>query len=205
MTLTRDSVYVAQYEARQRDPVIDRINRASVANGRMNRWQRFNREQRLVYVDDAEGTPRALTPRQVQVLSLAQSMVDGPMLTMTAMAASLGVSVSTVSRALAKLQAWGLLVYIVGKGRFAGLVIMRYVRDRGYMDAKRKAAKARVRRWYEASQERISRLYLNVAPYVHGRGSDSLRDAILTTKYMDATLTVQRSWTPEELREAGII
>ena len=208
MTLTRDSVYVAAYEARQRDPIIDRFNRASVANGRMNRWQRFNRASTLVYVNDYEGNPRALTPKQLSVLSLSLSMVDGRMITMRAMAAELGVSTSTVSRALAKLQSWGLLVYMVGRGRFAGLVVVRYIRDNGFLDAKRKAAKERVRRWSEAAQRRFSRLAFNVAPYILG-GEEGLRTlqstSTLTTTTKGATLTAQRSWTPDELRDLGII
>jgi hypothetical protein len=204
----RALIYGAAYDALQRDPVVDpaQQNRATVPLGRgFALWQRMNAGVQMVPIEDAEGRQRWVTPKQARVICLAQSMVDGPMLTMRAMAAQLGVNVSTVSRALARAQAGGVLVYIVGKGRFAGLVIVRYVRDGGYLDAKRKAAKARVRRWYEAAQRRISRLQFNVAPYALEVGSSSIRDYYLTTKYMDATLTAQRPWTPEELREAGII
>jgi hypothetical protein len=45
-------------------------------------------------------------------------------------------------------------------------------------------------------------LKINVASYVHGRGEDSLT-TYLRDNSMDATL--KRGWTPEELREAGII
>lgn len=197
MTLTRASVYAAQFDARQRDPIVDRINRASVANGRMSKWQRFNKGE-LVWVTDYESNPRALTPTQARVASLAHSMVDGEMLTMREMARRLAVSPSTVSRALAKLSAWGILVYLVGRGRFAGLVVIRYVRDGGFLDYKRKQAKERVARWYQAAQRRLSRLALNVAPYFLG-GEEGV---LLLATSKGATLTAQRSWTAEEIEES---
>lgn len=202
MTLTRDSVYAGQYEARQRDPIIDRVNRASVANGRMSRWERFNRGQTLVAVCDNEGNARYLTPKQAEIASMANGMVDGEMLTMREMAKRLNVAPSTVSRALAKLMAWGILVYMVGRGRFAGLVIVKYVRDGGFLDWKRKQAKERIRRWYESSQRRISRLAFNVAPYFH-RGEEGVTEYLSTsTRYKGATLTLQRSWTVAEIEDS---
>lgn len=201
----RGRIYGEAYEARQRDPVVDYANLASVANGRMNKWQRMNQGQQLVYVDDFEGNPRALTPRQVEVYQLARTMIEGEFLTMRAMAQRLGVSPSTVSRAMAKLSAWGILVYIVGRGRWAGLVIIKYVRDGGHLDYLRRLAKDRVRRWKEAADRRLSRLALNVAPYISEEGVRVLGDGSSSTTTKGATLTVQRKWTPEELRSLGII
>lgn len=200
-------VYGEAYESRQRDPIIDYANRASVANGRMSKWQRFNKGE-LRYVTDFEGRSRACTPNQHRVFTLATSMVDGEMLTMREMAIRLGVAPSTVSRALAKLSGWGIVVYVVGRGRFAGLVIMKYVRDGGYLDAKRRAAKERVRSWAKAAERRLSRLALNVAPYFLEDGVRVLSTPTYTrtsTTNKSATLTVQRKWTPEELRSLGIV
>ena len=203
--------YAIMADSRERDPIVDPASatRATVPLGRgFALWQRMNPKEQLVWVDDAEGRPRALTPKQALVISFARSNVDGRMYTMRAMAALLGVNVSTVSRSLAKAQAWGLLVYVVGKGRFAGLVIMRYVRDHGFLDAKRKAARERVARWKLAAEARISRLWINVAPYVleEKRGYDSLTSHVLSlTTTKDATLTAQRPWTVQELRDSGII
>ena len=201
MTDARAVLYLEAYEVRQRDPVIDTFNRASVANGRMNVWQRMNRGVELVYVDDAEGRPRGLTPKQAQVLYLALEMIDGVGMTMRDMAAHLKVAPSTVSRALTKLASWGLIAYVVGRGRWAGLVIFRR-RKGDRMDHLREAAKARVRRWSEAAQRRISRLAVNVAPYFLG-GSEGVTNYLNTgTRYKGATLTVQRSWGWDEIEDA---
>ncbi len=122
------------------------------------------------------------------------------MITMSAMAASLGVNVSTVSRALAKAQAWGLLVYIAGRGRFAGLAITRYVKGDGFHKAKREIAKARVRRWSEAVQRRVSRLQINLAPYLHEkeRGVDSLY-YYLTSITSTKGARLNEEWRSDEL------
>jgi DNA-binding transcriptional ArsR family regulator len=123
---------------------------------------------------------------------------------MRAMATALQVAPSTVSRALTKLASWGLIAYVVGRGRWGGLVIFRRAKDDG-MERFRKAAQARVRRWSEAVRRRISRLEFNVAPYVLEGPSSYYRDYLLTTSNKGATLTAQRRWTVEELRDAGII
>jgi hypothetical protein len=206
-----EAYYAAMADKMERDPIQDgaTANRATVPMGRgFALWQRMNPGSQLVWVDDFEGRPRALTPKQALVISFARSMVDGHMLTMRAMAVELGVNVSTVSRALQRAQAWGLLVYIVGKGRFAGLVIVRYVRDGGFLDSQRKAARERVARWKKAAEARVSRLWVNVAPYILDRESEvptSYRDSYYYSLSKGATLTAQLTWTPEELREAGII
>ena len=212
MTQTRgtDQYYAAMADKRERDPIVDPAdqNRATVPLGRgFALWQRMNAGAQLVWVDDMDGNPRALTPKQAMVLAAALEMIEGVGLTIRGLALSLHVAPSTVSRALTKLAAWGLIAYFVGKGRFAGLVIFRRAKDDG-MDRFRQAAKARVRRWSEAAQRRISRLIFNVAPYIleeKGRGYDSLTAYVLSTSSKDATLTAQRPWTVDDLREAGIL
>jgi len=201
--------YANMADARERDPIVDPAdaNRATVPLGRgFALWQRMNAGAQLVWVDDAEGRPRALTPKQAQVLAMALEMIEGVGLTMREMAGALHVAPSTVSRALTKLAAWGLIAYHVGRGRWAGLVIFRRAKDDG-MERFRKAAQARVRRWSEAAQRRISRLFVNVAPYVieEGRGYDSLTSYVLDTNtHKSATLTAQ-PFTAEELRSVGIV
>ena len=189
----------------------DRLTLSEGAFGRA--WMKFNPGVQLVYVDDAEGHPRALTPKQYAVLTYALDALRSNVNpgTMRDIARALEVAPSTISRALTKLAAWGLIAYICARGRFAGLVIFQRSQNDG-MDRFRKAAKARVQRWSEAARRRISRLEFNVASYIleGGRGYDSLTSYALTTDtYKDATLTAQRSvtqpWTVEELRDAGII
>jgi DNA-binding transcriptional regulator YhcF (GntR family) len=203
------NIYARQADRMGRDPVSQDHGRATVPMGRgFGLWQRMNAGLELVYIDDAEGRPRALTPKQYAVLVMALDMIDGDMLTMRAMAAQLKVAPSTVSRALTKLAAWGIIAYVVGRGRWAGLVIIRRAKNDG-LERFRKAAQTRVRNWYEAAQRRFSRSVFNVASIVHEdhRGYDSLTRYVLETQSsMDATLTTQRpTWTVQELREGGII
>jgi DNA-binding transcriptional regulator YhcF (GntR family) len=178
---------------------------ATVPMGRgFGLWQRMNPAAQLVWVDDAEGHPRALTPKQAQVLDLACQMVDGSeALTMRQMAERLRFAPSTVSRALVKLASFGILAYIVGRGRYAGLVIFRRAHGDG-LDRFRKAAKERVRRWAQAAERRISRLIANVAPTARGRGEDSLTTYLRDHDSVTATL-IRQPWTVEELRESGIV
>ena len=198
--------YAIEADKRERDPVMDpaSASRATVPYGRgFALWQRMNAGAQLVWIDDMEGNPRAITPKQAQVLALALEMVEGDMLTMRGMAARLGFAPSTVSRALTKLSAWGILCYIVGRGRFAGLVIIKRTVGDG-QDRFREAAKARVRRWSEAVKRRISRLEINVAPYLLERWRGTEVDTL--TQYLvhidkGATLTAQlnQEWRSEEL------
>lgn len=180
-------------DAYDRDPVFDTFNRASVANGRMGKWQRFNRSETLVWIDDAEGIPRALTPRQYAVMVLAMEMIDRDMLTMRQMASRLNFAPSTVSRALTKLAAWGLIAYAVGRGRWAGLVVMRRTKNDGW-DAFRQAAKARIRRWSQAANRRLSRLAANVAPYLTEEGVRVFGDPSSSTNTKSATLILGQRW-----------
>jgi DNA-binding transcriptional regulator YhcF (GntR family) len=194
--------YAIEADKMDRDPVqVSGVNgRATVPMGRgFALWQRMNPGVQLVYVDDMEGRPRALTPRQVEVLVLALEMVEGHMLTMRGMATRLGVAPSTVSRALTKLSAWGILCYVVGRGRYAGLVIMKRTVGDG-RDRFRDAAKARVRRWSEAVKRRLSRLEMNVAPYLldRERGVDSLY-YYLHSLDTSKGATLKREWRSDEL------
>lgn len=208
-----DLIYANMADGLERDPIVDGAlaTRATVPLGRgFALWQRMNAGAQLVWVDDIDGHPRALTPKQAQVLALALEMIEGTGMTMRAMATELRMAPSTISRALTKLAAWGLIAYIVGRGRWAGLVIFRRRKDDG-MDRFRASARARVQRWKEAAQRRVSRLWINVAPYlldVEGGSTQSQRDTYYLHTSMDATLTAQRvsrPFTVEELRESGVI
>jgi DNA-binding MarR family transcriptional regulator len=199
--------YAIEADRMERNPVQapDANGRATVPMGRgFALWQRMNAGAQLVWIDDADGNPRAITPKQAQVLNLALEMIGhGRGITMRDMAATLKVAPSTVSRAITKLQAFGIIGVIVGRGRYAGLVIFRRVQGDGY-ERLMTSAKARVRRWSEAVKRRISRLEINVAPYIldRERGVDSLYHWFLgTNTYKSATLTAQlsKAWTADEL------
>jgi DNA-binding transcriptional ArsR family regulator len=208
--MTRDRHYadLADKEEGRDHRVTDKYrDTIVVSEGAFGRaWLKFNPGVPLVYVDDAEGHPRALTPKQYMVLVAALEMIDGIGITMRALAAQLEVAPSTVSRALTKLAAWGLIGYVCGRGRWAGLVIFRRAKDDG-LDRFRQAAKARVRRWSEAAQRRISRLWINVAPYAldeRGYHNPYYFNIVTSSTYKSATLTAQ-PFSVEELRDAGII
>ena len=166
------------------------------------KYRRFHPDEAQVFVTDLEGKGHWISERQHKVYILALEMIEGDMLTMRAMAARLRVAPSTVSRALVKLSAWGILAYIVGRGRYAGLVIIKRARNDG-LDRFRKAAKARVRAWSKAAYDRVSRLKFNVATRytyeeVRSHGYEHVYGDV-----MNATLI--REWSPDELRDAGII
>jgi DNA-binding transcriptional regulator YhcF (GntR family) len=165
------------------------------------KYRRFHPGEPVVWVDDADGIPRGLTVRQYRVLTLALEVIDKRFPTMRAMALELNVAPSTVSRALTKLAAWGLIAYVVGRGRYAGMVIVRRVKGDG-LERFRKAAKARVRKWYQYAK---SRLEINVASMVPSTTYGVSKAVTVTGNDMNATLTTQRPWTVDELREAGII
>ncbi len=207
--MTTDDIYAAMADRKERDPIgPDGGGRAVVVNGRgFALWRRMNADLELVWVTSMDGRMVAMTPKQAQVYDLAKSLMYDPQ-TMREMAKRLGVSPSTVSRALVKLAAWGLIAYVSMRGRYAATVIVLRTIGDG-RDRFRQAAKAKVRAWKEAADRRVSRLIANVAPYFQeerGRGYDSLTAYYLSTTTKDATLTAQlTSWTPDDLREAGII
>ena len=211
--MNRERYYAAQADkeaGHDHEVAVAYKDRLTVSEGAFGRaWMKFNPGVKLVYVDDAEGRPRGLTPKQYQVLVLALDCIDRRNPTMRSMALELEVAASTISRAPTKLAAWGLIGYLVGRGRYAGMVIFRRIPNDGF-DRLRVAAKARVRRWSEALRRRISRLEINVAPYIleKERGVDSLYYYLYsldTSKGATLTAQLKKDWTPQELREAGII
>jgi len=204
----RAAIYGAMADRMERDPVQtpDANGRATVPMGRgFQAWRRFHPNEETVWVENPEGQLYELTRNQVSVLTASFGCEGTGPITMRGLGAQLKLSPSTISRALVKLASFGLIAYLTGRGRYAGTVIIRRVKADG-LERFRVAAKAKVRAWSEAAQRRIARLWVNVAPYVQedqGVGSGSLyRDSYyLLTE--NATLT--RPWTPDDLREAGII
>jgi predicted transcriptional regulator len=169
-------------------------------------WLRFNPGVQLIYVDDAEGKPHGLTPKQYAVLTIVMDTIAaGTHPTMTKLARSLGYSVSTVSRALVKLAAWGLIGYVCSKGRYAAMIMFRRADGDG-LDRLRRVAKAKIRKWYQASQDRISRLRFNVATG-NPTTTYGVYAPVSRTTSTDTVMvaTLKPEWTVEDLRDAGII
>jgi len=200
------NIYARMADARERDPYgPDGSGRATVVNGRgFQRWQRFHKGEAVVWLE-LDGKMIGLTPWQAKVYDLSRTLIDNGPAKMRDMAATLGCSPSTVSRALVKLMSWGLIGYLTGRGRYAGTILFKMHKGDG-LDRFRQAAKAKVRAWSQAARRRISRLEFNVAPYIlEGESvrSDSLGQYLELVTSKSATLKM--AWTPEELREAGII
>jgi len=200
------NLYARQADKLERDPYgPDGSGRATVVNGRgFQRWQRFHHGEAVVWIE-MDGRMIGLTPWQAKVYDLSRTLIDNGPAKMRDMAATLGCSPSTVSRALVKLMSWGLIGYLTGRGRYAGTILFRMHKGDGF-DRFRQAAKAKIRQWSKAAQRRISRLEFNVAPYIlegESRRSDSLGEYLDLVTSKSATLKME--WTPEELREAGII
>jgi predicted transcriptional regulator len=198
------NLYAAQADAKERDPIQggDIGNRATVPMGRgFALYKRFHPGARYVAVTTLDGRIVELTRTQADVFDLARTYIDGESITMRQLADILKVAPSTVWRALVKLTAFGLIAYVTMRGHYGGTFLFARGRNDAFGHLQR-AAKERVKRWADATKERFSRLRDSVAPYVLDRGRDSLSDYFLSTTYKGATL---KEWTPQELREAGII
>ena len=72
--------YANDADARERDPIVipGEHGRADVASGRMSKWARFNRVEDLVWVDDADGRPVALTRKQLSTLHAIRRLAGSP-------------------------------------------------------------------------------------------------------------------------------
>ena len=187
-----------------RDPVITPGDhgRADVASGRMAKWMRFNDPSTLVWVTDPEGVMRALTRNQANLYDVVRTLSGKAMrVTMREVAAELRVAPSTVYRAAVKLQAMGFIAYQSNRGRLGGsMFILRTVKDG--LDWARDAAKATVRKWWKASEERISRLRRNVASYFPGRE----RELYPYTEYVyGIDRNKYAEWSVDDFREAGLM
>lgn len=202
MNVDRSTYYASMWEARQRDPVAI-LGPAAVPMSRgWAMYRRFNPMAELIYVGVIEGKERWITRKQADVLDLATSLIDMNT-TMREMAATLKVSTSTVSRAMVKLASYGLIGYLVSRGRYAGLTIFARVKGDG-LDRFTKLAKAKVIEWKKAAERRLSRLQSNVAPYLSERKMGVQLDSLyyyLTTVDKSATLTAQLPWTAEDMAE----
>ena len=218
--MNKDRYYAAmsdridRTEGRYRESGIDKHRSDLVASeGATGRawlkWRRFNPNGELVYVVDIDGRDRALTRKQADVLDLALTFVDRGTVTVRALAAELHCAPSTVSRALARLASFGLLAYLGGRGRYAGMVIFRRVKGDPFKRFQDEA-KARLARYRKTAEDRISRLAVNVAS-MYSMRKNSHQYMSLTQVHVHSgraqhwTLDAPQTWSPEELRDLGII
>lgn len=195
--------YGAMADKTERDPYgPDGGGRATVVNGRgFAKWRRFHSDDEIIWLE-ADGKMIGLTPWQAKVYDLGRAKIDDGGITLGAMAKELGCATSTVSRAIVKLMAWGLLGHIVGRGRHGGVLFFAMVKGDGF-ERFRQAAKAKVREWSRKANERVSRLWRNLAPYALEDRKVVYYDHLMTSTYQSARL--REPWTPDDLRDAGII
>ncbi len=165
-------------------------------------YSRFHPGAEYVSVIDDKGREWKLTERQAAVYDLARTYIENGHTRIRDLAKQLGYAPSTVSRALVKLQAIGLIGVLVGRGCYGGVIIFARAANDG-LEAFRTRAKAKLAQWRKASDARVSRLISNVATYfsyeeVRSHGYEHVYGDV-----MNATLI--REWSPDELRDAGII
>lgn len=195
--------YGVQADKKERDPYgPDGTGRAVVVNGRgFALYKRFRRGD-TVTVTTLQGKYVELTRTQADVLDVARTYID-QRISMAVIADEIHVARSTVWRALVKLSSFGLIAYATARGFKHGTIILRRGANDG-LDRFQRAAQATVKKWAEATRERFARLRATVATYVleEGRRGDTLSDYFLVTSN---TVVATKAWTPEELRDAGII
>jgi hypothetical protein len=109
-------------------------------------WARYHPCASLVIVSDGFGRQRALTPIQHRVMVVAR-MHEGETVKATMIADSIGVATSTVTRALVRLAAFGLVAYDIVKGRYGGISILK----RAWADLRTRSRTA----WGKLKGERV--------------------------------------------------
>jgi hypothetical protein len=191
------ATYAGIADSLERDPVSSDQGRATVPMGRgFNLYKRFNPDAQYVTVTTLQGKEVELTRIQANVYDLGRTYIDNGTVTMREMADQLHVAPSTIWRALVKLASFGLIGYLTGRGRWNRTVIFSRGKNDG-MERFQQAAKATVAKWRKATEARFSRLRDSVAPYILGRGIDSLTEYFLVTSSKGATL--KREWRSDEL------
>lgn len=206
----REHYYVSLQNERDRkyyrDPVSQSNGLATVPMGRgFKTYARFHGSGDVVWVT-IDGKEHWLSRTQADILDLALSLIDVPQVKIRAMALTLKVSPSTVSRALVKLTALGLIITMHGRrGRYAALGIYRRMGKDDGLHRFQEEARAKVKRWKEVALARLSRLRINVATYNHGREDESKYLQLVT---LGSTYTLERNiksepWTAEDM--AGVV
>lgn len=201
------TAYANHPQAWERDPIITpgAHGRADVANGKRGRWGRYNDPSTLVWVTTLDGRMVALTRNQANVYGEARRLSGRAIrVTMRELADLLKVAPSTVYRAAIRLQALGLIAYQSNRGRLGGsMFILREAKDG--LEWAQELAKATLRKWWKASEERISRLRRNVASCFPGRDRELYQYRYSTDTDTVTGRNIYPAWTPEDFREAGLM
>jgi predicted transcriptional regulator len=199
----RELIYGAMADKLERDPIgPDGTGRATVVNGRgFAKWRRFHPGEETVWVENPEGQLFELTRTQADVYGLVTASNGSYNGTVRALAILLSRSPSTVSRAVVRLASFGLIAVLTGRGRYGGISVSRRAINDG-LDRFRELAKAKVRAWAKAAEQRFSRLQINVVPYLMDRRMGTEVDTLyyyLLSISKNATMTLP--WTAEDLAD----
>lgn len=205
--MTRPVTYWIAYEAQQQrahdaSPVSSLEGRTAVAQGRHYKgWLRFHPDAQPVRIVDAWGRERWLTPLQHRVWVAALALQDdhSERVSMSKMAASLGVAASSVYRALIRLASFGLVSYDTKRGRNGGVTFV-------LLTAKQLKTRA------TAAWERIKAEREKVATRWHSRLQRSGYDfaalnvaSIVSSAQRLAYYSVGSvPWTADDMVEAGL-
>jgi DNA-binding MarR family transcriptional regulator len=181
MTLTAEQAYYAREADRQaRGPQLYGGDASIVA---LRCFQRYHRDA-TSDITDGQGMTRWVTKKQARVFGILHrvAMSATGASTMHAIAVEAGVTPSTVSRTIHKLEAWEMYAVEVRRGKYGGITVHRKGWDRFFdyvREARRKLSEARIR------------AQSNVASIIRGgkQGSEpSPETSPSTSTVMDATL-----------------
>jgi predicted transcriptional regulator len=199
--------YANHAQTWERDPVITPMGlRTEVPSGKRGRWGRYNDPASLVWVDTVFGRSVSLTRNQADIYGAMKLRAGtGIRVTMRELAAELHLAASTIWRAMIRLTALGLIVYQTNRGKYGG-TMFRLAEVGDTLDWLRDEAKARLRAWWKASEDRISRLRSNVASCFPGREQELYQYRSSSSSSTERNIRIDYpEWTPQDFREAGLM
>lgn len=180
MTVANDAYWIAK-EAHERARQAREFQQSDGIAPLTMGWAKYHPGQVPVSILDAWGNRREVTPKQHKVL-MAMRGLDTDRITVRMVADSLGFAASTVTRALVKLAALGLVTYEVVRGRYGGLRLFHAT-----MDVVKERSKAAWQKIRDARSKATIRWFSKLDRT--GYPLSALN--VATSTYQDATLTVE--------------
>jgi DNA-binding MarR family transcriptional regulator len=178
MTVTAEQAYYAREADRQaRGPQLYGGDASVVA---LRCFQRYHKDA-TQDITDGQGLTRWVSKKQARVYGIIHrtALTTTGASTMAKIAAEAGVTTSTVSRTIHKLEAWEMYAVEIRRGRYGGITVHRKGWDR-FFDYVREARK-------RLSETRI-RAQSKLASVIHGQERGSDNGTSQTSTDMDASL-----------------
>ena len=156
--------------------------------------QRYNRDAHYANVNDSDGIARWVTQKQMRVYGIfARMSVSHERTTMREIAKEAQCCPATVSRAVVKLQGWGLFAIDVVRGRHGGVQIRA-----GRIEAYVLRARAKLREWGQKVRDRAQKLNVSSRDVVRKEMEAQYQKDMKTLKTdlvrMDETFTAFMAW-----------